>query len=84
MWKLTDNTKGDIMETIKKIWNWLNGNKTVIGLFLITLLSQPWFADILPVTSTAYQILYWAAGILAAGGVAHKIVKATTEPGANS
>jgi hypothetical protein len=31
------------MNWLQAIWNWLNGNKTIIGLVIAFLLSKTWF-----------------------------------------
>jgi len=67
------------MEILQKIWNWLNGNKTFIGLFIMLVLEQGW----LDPASFVYQILFWLGGLLAGGGMLHKLNKATTEKGPN-
>jgi hypothetical protein len=69
------------MNFLTKLWNWLNGNKTVIGLVILTLIQQAFFKQLLPETSVWYQAIQWFAGILAGVGIVHKIAKANTEPG---
>jgi hypothetical protein len=58
-----------------KIWEWLNGNKTVIGTLILVatplLLGEHTFG---------YELLMWLGGLLAGVGVAHKVVK----PAANN
>ena len=54
----------------KKIWDFLNGNKTVIGGALLVI------AEILPNKQTAlYAILQIVGGILTGGGILHKYAK---------
>ena len=69
------------MTWLTKIWNWLNGNKAVLGLAILALIQQAFFKSLLPETSIWYQALQWIAGILAGVGVVHKLAKANTEPG---
>ncbi len=52
------------------IWEWLNGNKTVIGTLILTV--TPMFLE--PHT-LGFQFLVWAGGLLAGGGVVHKVLK---------
>jgi uncharacterized membrane protein len=69
------------MNFLTKLWNWLNGNKTVIGLVLLALIAQPFFKQIVPEASIWYQAIQWIAGLLAGVGAVHKLVKANTQPG---
>lgn len=69
------------MNIFQAIWNWLNGNKTIIGLFIAWLVSKVWFVDI--VGAPIAEILEYIGGLLAGVGVAHKIAKANTQPGPN-
>lgn len=64
------------------LWNWLNGNKTIFGLAIITL------ANSLPADTTIWVIpivpvLQWVGTTLGGVGVVHKALKANTEPGSN-
>lgn len=67
----------------EKLWNWLNGNKTVIGLLILQVANSVpedlLVLGFLPLKS----FLEWAGGILAGAGAIHKIAKATTAPGPN-
>jgi len=54
-----------------KIWEWFNGNKTVIGTLILAVLSTGIIGD----HTFGYQILLWLGGILAGTGVVHKMVK---------
>jgi len=69
------------MGTILKIWNWLNGKKTVIGsvclwiggIFLPFIINDlnyhpAWF-------DTLISILNWLGGVLAPLGIMHKAAK---------
>jgi hypothetical protein len=69
------------MNIFTKIWNWLNGNKTVIGLTLLALTNQSFFKQLLPDHTVLYQAIQWLAGLLAGGGIVHKLAKANTQPG---
>lgn len=53
-----------------KIWEWFNGNKTIIGTLLLTITPI-----LLGDHTFAYQFLMWLGGILAGVGVVHKIGK---------
>lgn len=62
------------------VWNFLNGNKTAIGMGLL------WLAEYIPEDLMLWvipvkAILQWIGGLLTGVGVAHKIAKANTEPG---
>ena len=72
------------MNFLENIWNWLNGNKTTIGLVLQWLLAQVFFKDLVPEGTFIFQFVQWLSGLLIGGGVLHKFVKATTAPGPNT
>lgn len=59
-----------------KIWNWLNGNKTIIGLVIGFLITQEWFITF--VGQQVIDILVWVATTFLGAGIAHKITKANT------
>ena len=61
---------------MQAVWNWFNGNKTVIGLALGFLLSKAWFTGF--VGTEVVDILEWISGTFLVVGVAHKVAKATT------
>ena len=63
----------------EKIWNWLNGNKTFFGLFILLVLQQGWIAE----GTFLYLFLAWLGKILAGVGIAHKLLKANTGPEPN-
>ena len=70
------------MGFFEKLWNYLNGNKTVIGLFLAWLLTKAWFTGLIgPVVS---EVLDYAVTTFILGGMAHKVMKANTQPGPTS
>jgi uncharacterized membrane protein len=57
------------MKTLKSIWKWLNGNKTIIGSGLLLLGNLSFVKanispDILAITN-------WTGGVLAGGGLVH-------------
>ena len=60
------------MKNTKKIWIWLNGKKTIIGLLGLQIISYPfterWDPQIV-------DILTWTFNILAGGGLLHKGTK---------
>lgn len=70
------------METLNKIWNWFDGNKTSIGFFLLWITDKPWLRDLLPdgtVESAIIDIISYIAAILAGTGLLHKGVKVYEE-----
>jgi len=58
----------------KKVWNWLNGKKTVIGSVLL------FGAQFLKPHTVAYQIAFYGGTFLAGGGAAHKVKKGELSP----
>ena len=67
--------------TWSKIWGWLNGNKTTIGLVLGYLLSKQWFDNL--VGSDVVDALNWIAVTFIGVGIAHKAIKSDTTPEPN-
>jgi hypothetical protein len=73
-----------LMNFLTAIWNYLNGNKTALGLVIIQIAS--W----LPQDTTLFGfipvvvVLNWLGGVLSGGGIVHKLVKANTLPGATA
>ena len=65
------------MDFLKKIWAWLDGNKTLIGTLLLVLLQQ----GVVPEHTFVYDFLSWVANILVGGGLVHKIAKGTSNTG---
>jgi len=55
---------------MQKIWEWLNGNKTIIGTLILTVTPM-----LLGDHTFAFQFLMWLGGLLAGVGVVHKAVK---------
>ena len=79
-----DNTQQQSRQGfLQKLWNWLNGNKTIFGTVLLT------NAQFIPADFTMIGLFHvqsamlWLGGILTGAGVAHKLAKATTDPGPN-
>jgi hypothetical protein len=64
-----------------KLWNWLNGNKTTIGLVLGYVTAQVWFVNMVGVD--VVNFLQWFAGTFIGVGLLHKVVKADTTSGSN-
>ena len=60
------------MELLKTIWKWFDGNKTIIGTFLLLLLSKfgaVWFSpDML-------EVLNWVLVTLTGGSFVHHVSK---------
>ena len=56
---------------MKKIWDFFNGNKTLFGTLILAVVG----AGVIPEHTLGYQFLLWLGGILAGGGVVHKITK---------
>jgi len=61
---------------MKKIWEWLDGNKTVIGTLI--LVATPL---LLPDHTLGFQFLMWLGGIMAGIGVTHKLKKGVHNTG---
>lgn len=59
------------MNFLLKIWEWFNGNKTIIGAVLISATTLPFIAS----HPDLVAALQWIGGILAGTGIAHKITK---------
>ncbi len=58
---------------MQKIWEWLNGNKTLIGTLILALVGS----GFVPEHTFLFDFLSWLGAGLAAGGVFHKVVKGT-------
>lgn len=70
---------------MEKLWQWLNGKKTVIGASLLLASAfctqvligiwnlDPWWMD------KTIQTLDWVGGIVTSGGLVHKGIKAKAE-----
>lgn len=61
------------MNTLKKIWGWLNGNKTIICLFIVSVISQSYIQQF--IEPGLNEFLIWFFGALAAGSFAHHVSK---------
>jgi len=58
---------------MKVIWKWLNGNKTIIGTFILLLLSQPFAQDwFKPEMMT---LIVWVVRTLTGASLVHHIAK---------
>ena len=55
---------------MKALWEWFNGNKTIIGTLILTVTPL-----LLGAHTFAFEFLMWLGGILAGTGVAHKLAK---------
>jgi hypothetical protein len=74
------------MENLKwydKLWNWLNGNKTIFGMFLLAVVAPNLPDDLTLVYIPVKTAVEWIGGLLTGAGVIHKIYKSNTEPGPN-
>ena len=60
------------------VWNWFNGNKTVIGMALLWLADKTWFGGYVGVVGV--DIAQYLGGMLTTIGIAHKVYKADTSP----
>jgi Ca2+/Na+ antiporter len=69
-----------VIDFIVKIWNWFNGNKTVIGLVLLQV------ASMVPEGVNVFGLFDLKAGLIWLGnffggvGILHKIAKANFRP----
>jgi len=59
---------------MKNIWNWLNGNKTIICTFIVALLSQSFIAEMFK-NAELLTFLIWLFSGLAAGSFIHHVKK---------
>jgi len=60
------------MEILKKIWKWFDGNKTIIGTFLLLLLAKfgtLWFSP------NMLEVLNWVLVTLTGASFAHHVKK---------
>ena len=64
------------MKFLTLLWNWFNGNKTVIGMALMFLGDKTWFHDF--AGDAGVDIVQYLGGILTSVGIVHKIAKADT------
>jgi hypothetical protein len=56
---------------LAQLWAWLNGNKTLIGALILAILGGGFIAE----GTLLYTVLEWLGGILAGGGLLHKLAK---------
>lgn len=59
---------------MKKIWDYLAGNKTIICLFIVSVLSQPYIQGLIN-NAKLVEFLIWAFGALAAGSFVDHVRK---------
>ena len=57
-----------------KFLNWLNGKKTIIGLFIIALAGQQFFQNWIN-NADIIAALMWVGGVLSGTGLVHKAIK---------
>lgn len=62
---------------MKVLWDWLDGNKTVIGTMILAFLS----AGVIEDHTFMYAFLQWLGGFMAAGGLVHKVLKGKANTG---
>lgn len=62
------------MKTLEKIWKWLSGKKTIIGLIGTNILQMD-LEFIVNMNGDLKTILLYVFGLLAAGGLVHKAAK---------
>ena len=60
------------MNVLKAIWDWLNGNKTLIGTLILVLVNQD---GCIFGNCVVEDFLQWLGGLLAGVGVVHKLAK---------
>ena len=65
------------MNFLKTLWEWFDGNKTIIGTLILAVLST----GIIPDGTFLFQFLSWLGGLLAGVGVVHKLAKGTHNTG---
>ena len=58
------------MKILTDIWEWLNGNKTLIGAVILTVLSRGLIPE-----GTLFSILDILGQFLVGGGLVHKFIK---------
>jgi len=61
----------------KKIWTWLDGNKTLFGMLLMVLVGEGVFGD----SGILFELMTWLGRLLTGGGVLHKLAKGTSNTG---
>ena len=58
-----------------KFWNWINGNKTLIGSIAMLVINSDYISGMITDPSL-YTLLQGIAMAMLAGGLGHKVVKA--------
>jgi hypothetical protein len=58
----------------QKIWDWLNGNKTLLGTLILVIVEQE--GDLFG-NALIEEVALWLGGLLAGTGVVHKFIKGT-------
>lgn len=61
-----------------KIWNWLNGNKSLIGAILMLIVNSDYMASLIT-NADLYTLAQGIAGIIFGIGLTHKVKKAITK-----
>jgi hypothetical protein len=62
---------------MKVLWEWLDGNKTIIGTLLLAFVGTGIVAE----HTFMYAFLQWLGGFMAAGGMVHKAIKGKANTG---
>lgn len=63
---------------MNKLWNWLNGKKTIVGLTMLWLADRLWLKELLPdgaIEGAVVDGLIFIGGALAGIGFIHKTLK---------
>ena len=60
----------------QKIWDWLDGNKTLVGTVILVVTPL-----LIGEHTFAFDILMWLGGFLTGGGILHKAIKGTSNTG---
>ncbi len=66
------------MNTVKSVWSWFDGNKTLIGAIILLFVNEPGDLFGIPI---AEQLFLWLGNLLVSGGLAHKLLKGTKNTG---
>lgn len=61
----------------KLIWDWLDGNKTLLGTMVLAILGTGVISD----HTFAYAFLQWLGNFMVGGGLVHKLAKGTRNTG---
>lgn len=68
------------MEWITQLWNWLYGNKTILGTLILTVAGLVPDGIVVLGLFDLKAALLWLGGILAGVGVAHRALRSNTLP----